>query len=102
MNFSWTVICRSAAPLLLPFVRFAGESGVASRGLEHRTMSDDLDYFTRRAMEEEEAAKAAASLTARWRHEELASLYWSLANGARPDNLSIIADAIIRPGDIAL
>jgi hypothetical protein len=68
--------------------------------IEH--MSDDLDYFTRRAMEEEEAAKAAASLAGRWRHEELASLYWSLANGAQPERLPHIAGAIIRPGDIAL
>lgn len=65
-------------------------------------MSDQDDYFTRRAMEEEEHAKAAASLTARWRHEELASLYWSLANGAEPARLPFIADAIIRPGDVAL
>ena len=37
--------------------------------------SDDRDYYLRRASEEDEAARAAASLSARWRHEELASLY---------------------------
>ena len=37
--------------------------------------ADDRDYFSRRASQEEEAALAAVSLAARWRHEELASLY---------------------------
>lgn len=37
--------------------------------------ADDREYFLRRASEEEEAARASVSLTARWRHEELASLY---------------------------
>jgi hypothetical protein len=37
--------------------------------------ADDRDYFLRRASEEDVAALAAASLAARWRHEELASLY---------------------------
>lgn len=37
--------------------------------------ADDRDYFLRRASEEDEAARASASLAARWRHEELASLY---------------------------
>lgn len=65
-------------------------------------MADDADYFTRRAMQEEGAAAAAASVAARARHEELALLYWSLANGAATARLPIIADAILRPGDIAL
>jgi hypothetical protein len=64
--------------------------------------SDDHDYFTRRALDEEVAARSATSMPARWRHEELASLYWSLANGAEPARLPVIADAIIRPGDVAL
>jgi hypothetical protein len=37
--------------------------------------ADDRDYFLRRASEEDEAARASGSPTARWRHEELASLY---------------------------
>ena len=37
--------------------------------------ADDREYFLRRASEEDEAARASLSLTARWRHEELASLY---------------------------
>ena len=37
--------------------------------------ADDRDYFLRRASEEDEAARASDSLAARWRHEELASLY---------------------------
>lgn len=36
---------------------------------------NDRDYFLTRAMQEEEAALAASSLSARWRHEELAGLY---------------------------
>ena len=65
-------------------------------------MADGPNYFTRRAIEEERAATAAASVAARARHEELALLYWSLANGAPAARLPIIADAVIRPGDIAL
>jgi hypothetical protein len=37
--------------------------------------ADDRDYYLRRAAQEDEAALAATSLAARWRHEELASLY---------------------------
>jgi hypothetical protein len=60
---------------------------------------DDRDYFLRRAMEEERAAEAAASLSARWRHEELAFLYRSHANGAADR-----AEPLMRvyPGDVAL
>jgi hypothetical protein len=65
-------------------------------------MPDDRDYFIRRAVEEEKAAAAAASLAARGRHEELALLYWSLANGVRQARLPFIANAVIRPGDFAL
>lgn len=36
---------------------------------------NDRDYFLDRALQEDAAAHAAASLTARWRHEELAGLY---------------------------
>lgn len=61
---------------------------------------DDRDYFLRRAMEEERAAEAAASLSARWRHEELAFLYRSHASGEGLDR----SDLLIRvsPGDVAL
>jgi hypothetical protein len=37
--------------------------------------ADDRDYYLRRASQEDEAARDAVSLAARWRHEELASLY---------------------------
>jgi hypothetical protein len=37
--------------------------------------ADDRDYFLKRAEQEDEAARNAAALCARWRHEELASLY---------------------------
>lgn len=37
--------------------------------------AEDRDYYLRRADEEDVAARNAASLAARWRHEELASLY---------------------------
>lgn len=37
--------------------------------------ADDRDYYLRRALEEDAAALTAVSLAARWRHEELASLY---------------------------
>lgn len=37
--------------------------------------SDDREYFLKRASEEDQAALDAVSLAARWRHEELASLY---------------------------
>jgi len=64
---------------------------------------DDRDYFLRRALEEERAAEAAASLSARWRHEELAFLYRSRADGAEIlDRPHSIANDLIGPGDIAL
>jgi len=37
--------------------------------------SDDRDYYLKRASQEDEAARVAATLAARWRHEELAGLY---------------------------
>jgi hypothetical protein len=37
--------------------------------------AEDRDYYLKRASQEDDAALSAASLTARWRHEELASLY---------------------------
>lgn len=61
---------------------------------------DDRDYFLRRAMEEERAAEAAASLSARWRHEELAFLYRSKANGDEAPAREAIVPA--SPGDFAL
>ena len=76
--------------------------GVHSGGGAKQVMADDSDYFTRRAIEEGKFAAAASSIAARARHEELALLYWSLANGAAAARLPIIADAVIRPGDIAL
>lgn len=36
---------------------------------------NDRDYYLTRANQEDEAARSAASLAARWRHEELAGLY---------------------------
>jgi hypothetical protein len=60
-------------------------------------MADDSDDFTWPAFEEEKFANAASSIAARARHEELALLYWSLANGAAPARLPIIAEAVIRP-----
>jgi hypothetical protein len=62
--------------------------------------AEDRDYFSRRALEEERAAAAALSLTARWRHEELAFLYWSRAAAEGADG----PDPIISTstGDFAL
>jgi hypothetical protein len=37
--------------------------------------AEDRNYYLKRAADEDEAARAAFSLAARWRHEELASLY---------------------------
>lgn len=37
--------------------------------------AEDRDYYLKRANAEDEAARASVSLAARWRHEELASLY---------------------------
>ena len=37
--------------------------------------AEDRDYYLKRASQEDDAARSAASLTARWRHEELAGLY---------------------------
>ncbi len=64
-----------------------------------RLISRDSDYYTTRALQEERAAAAAASVAARGRHEELALLYWSLANGAPSARLPIIVSAVIRPGE---
>ena len=87
----------------MPFVRVGGRvPGVHPGGGAKQVMADDSDYFTRRAIEEEKFASAASSIAARARQEELALLYWSLANGAAPARLPLIADAVIRPGDIAL
>ena len=35
----------------------------------------DREYYLKRASDEDQAARDAISLAARWRHEELASLY---------------------------
>jgi hypothetical protein len=61
---------------------------------------DDREYFLRRAAAEERAAQAAASRSARWRHEELAFLYRKRAHGNEPA-LREIAVAV-SPGDFAL
>jgi hypothetical protein len=37
--------------------------------------ADDRDYYLKRISDEDQAARDAVSLAARWRHEELASLY---------------------------
>ena len=63
---------------------------------------DDRAYFLRRAMEEERAAEAAASLSARWRHEELAFLYRSQADCDEPLWERLAANDFVRPGDLAL
>lgn len=63
---------------------------------------DDRDYFLRRAMEEESAAETATSLSARWRHEELAVLYRSRANGKIPSPPPGIVNGAGGPGDFAL
>lgn len=62
---------------------------------------EDRDYFLRRSVEEERAAEAATSLSARWRHEELAFLYRTRANGGE-EHLREVVAGDIRPGDIAL
>lgn len=61
---------------------------------------DDRAYFLRRAMEEEGAAEAATSLSARWRHEELAFLYRSHAHGEAEERLEPVMRVF--PGDVAL
>lgn len=38
-------------------------------------MESDIDYYRRRAEQEDEAAKNAACSASRFRHEELAALY---------------------------
>jgi hypothetical protein len=54
----------------------AFRQGLHLQGAGEREMhADDRDYYLRRATEEDEAARVATSLVARWRHEELASLY---------------------------
>ncbi len=63
---------------------------------------DDRDYFLRRATEEERAAEAATSLSARWRHEELAFPHRSRANGGDAYLREVIANELVRPGDVAL
>jgi hypothetical protein len=37
--------------------------------------ADDRDYYLKRISQEDQAARDATSLAARWRHEELACLY---------------------------
>ncbi len=37
--------------------------------------ADDRNYYLKRVEQEEQAARDAVTLAARWRHEELASLY---------------------------
>jgi hypothetical protein len=61
---------------------------------------DDRDYFLRRSVEEERAAEAATSLSARWRHEELAFLYRSHANGDGEHRPELVVTVF--PGDLAL
>lgn len=61
---------------------------------------DDRDYFLRRAIEEERAAEAAASLSARWRHEELAFLYRTHAHSDEPPLREV--RVAVSPGDFAL
>ncbi|HJR83373.1 MAG TPA: hypothetical protein VJ775_05555 [Sphingomicrobium sp.] len=61
--------------------------------------ANDREYFLRRASEEEEAAGTSLSLAARWRHEELASLYrmrvLAFDRSAIDDNASEVAEPFI-------
>jgi hypothetical protein len=63
---------------------------------------DDREYYLRRATEEDRAAEAAISLAARWRHEELAFLYRSRANGDGVSRSTVIANDFVPYGGIAL
>jgi hypothetical protein len=56
---------------------------------------DDRDYFLNRASQEDEAALNAASLSARWRHEELASLYRLKAQQLAPTDDEAAPDTIV-------
>jgi hypothetical protein len=45
-------------------------------GRSHDDMTaDDREYYLKRVEQEEQAARDAVSIAARWRHEELAGLY---------------------------
>lgn len=61
---------------------------------------EDRDYCLKRAGQEDEAALAAASLTARWRHEELAGLYRLRAAAYDRDKLQAEIDASVVPAFI--
>ena len=64
--------------------------------------ADDREYFLRRASEEDKAVRSTASLTARWRHEELASLYrmrvLAFDRSANEEDLAGVAEPFIVPG----
>ena len=57
--------------------------------------ADDRDYYLKRASQEDEAAINAASLSARWRHEELASLYRLRANHLARTEDEVAPDTIV-------
>ena len=63
---------------------------------------NDRDYYLTRANQEDEAARSAASLAARWRHEELAFLYRSQADCDEPLWERLGANELVKPGDLAL
>jgi len=61
---------------------------------------DDRDYYLKRASQEDEAARAATTLSARWRHEELAGLYRmraTLLGSANEADESVESPFILRP-----
>jgi hypothetical protein len=57
--------------------------------------AEDRDYYLKRASQEDEAACNAASLSARWRHEELASLYRLRAQQIARTEDEVAPDAIV-------
>jgi hypothetical protein len=65
-------------------------------------MTDDRDYYLNRANAEDEAARASISLAARWRHEELASLYRTrvlvLSRGVIEEDADGVAEPFILVG----
>ena len=61
--------------------------------------AEDRNYYLKRAEEEDAAARASVSLAARWRHEELASLYRTrilvLSRGVIEEDADGIAEPFI-------
>ena len=55
----------------------------------------DRDYYLKRASQEDDAARNAATLSARWRHEELASLHRLRAQQLTSVGDGATADAVV-------